>query len=472
MVKLNRLHILPALLILLFFVAFSTGNDSLYAQETEPEATEASEMMEQETEIDDESEMDQEEMEDSDRSEEEEYADEEYTEEESAQKPTVQGTVYIRQLFQKLNNQSRSNRDNKLLNLPSSKSSLEVNLQVSDFFDENEQWKWLIKSYSHRFYENDGQSSEKKDLETARFDEAYIDWAAGDSFFSIGKRRNSWGPALAFNPVNVVVPPRDPLSPDQQTEGHPMFFFNYAGEVVSVDLILTRDYDKDWHGEHNRWGARVALLIGDMDLGFYYFDGESSDTGEQYNRLTGFSFSSNFLENATLYIESAIFRDNNRNYYNEMGTVTSKEETVSKTAIGSSITLDGNSSFLIEFYHISAGYTTKEKKNYFNAVDSVLTTYPDPSKFAIFADNRFGEMNKNYLLLSYGKRELYEKFAFDLQGIIANDGSYIAELSGSYNLSDYYQGKALLKKNSGDNNSEFGNQESESQLELTLTAAF
>ena len=73
----------------------------------------------------------------------------------------------------------------------------------------------------------------------------------------------------------LIVPPRDPLNPNQATEGQPVVWASYSRDVGSLNLYYTRDFDKNWDSDLNRWGARLNGLIGDFDFSLYYFDGDS-----------------------------------------------------------------------------------------------------------------------------------------------------------------------------------------------------
>lgn len=381
-------------------------------------------------------------------------------------KPLVEGTHELKFIGRQININARMNPDNKILDLQENRQTITSLLSISDFPDQERKWRWLAKLYGVRLYESKSQST--TDTSELRLDEAFIDGAFQNWFLSLGKRRNSWGPALAFNPVNVVVPPRDPLNPNQQTEGQPAVFVNYATDRIAFDLILTRDYDREWYGRYARWGGRFSIIMDESDAGFYYFDGEASEANEPYPRLFGFSFSSNFLADSTIYIEAANFSENVRNYYRVNGTTEKKEEPVSKVVLGSNTTLDGNTSLLFELYFNSAGYDKEERKNYFESVDAVLNPFPNISKFGVFNDYQFSEMNRSYFLISYRKSDILDQFNFALQILAAADSSSIVEIQGDYNMSDYYKLITTLRHYSGDKNSEFGNSTTTTEAEFGI----
>ncbi len=384
--------------------------------------------------------------------------------------PDTKGKLDLSIVNRNINQEARYNPDNEILELQELQQTIESSISLSDTLNESESLGWLIKLYGYRLYESDNQDDDEPN--EFRLDELFVDWSAGDWFLSLGKRRTSWGPALAFNPVNVVVPPRDPLSPDQQTEGHPVVLINYATDLATLEMIATRDYDREGYGQYARWGARFALILDEMDVGLYYFDGEPFEDDSEYSRLLGFSYSGNFLNDSTLYLEAASFSQNERNYYDESGEIFNRDETVYKVVLGSNTTIDGNTSILIEYYYNSAGYDEEERKNYFEKVDAILDPYPDITQFGVFDDFRFSEMNRNYLLISFRKSDIMEKLEIVLQLLAAEDGSSITEFEGDYNLSDYNKIFTNLKLYSGNEDSEFGNFQTTTELCIGLNASF
>ncbi len=388
----------------------------------------------------------------------------------TGRQPSLEVRFQATQEASEVNTSSRLNPDGQLLDIEPSKRTIELDLGLSDYLDEEGAFRWMFKGYGSAIYEKGAEEDQSSDR--LRIDELFLDGSAGDWFISAGKRRNSWGPALAFNPVNAVVPPRDPLNPDDQREGQPMLWLNYADDIVTLDLIMTRNTDRNWYGEYLRWGSRLSFLMGAWEIGFFYFDGEEYKDNTEYNTMTGLSLSGNFLDNATLYLEAARYSQNPRNYYLESGLTDNRKEVVVKTAAGSMITLDGNTALMIEIYHNSGGYTSIERENYFKAVDSALDPFPDPTKLGVFNDFQFSEMNRNYLLVSFRKSEIWEKYSYNLQCMMAEDGSATSEIQGAVNLSDYYKLSSSIIRYSGDENSEFGNNLVSSQLELVISASF
>lgn len=400
----------------------------------------------------------------------EEYADEET----EPPKPAVEGKFEVNHLSQSINTDSRLNPENKVWALETSKRILEISSQISDYLDEDEHFRWLFKGLAYSEYGSSAEEDAEEDL--LRIDELLVDWAAGNWFASIGKRRITWGTTSAFNPVNVVVPPKNPLEPDPQTEGHPIILLNYGGEVFNVDVVLSQDFDRNWDGDYKRWGARVSMIFDDIDIGLYYYDGESTDDDEDYSRMIGASYSSNLLTDATLFFELASFSENYRIYFGENRNPELRDESVIRGAVGSVITMDDNASVVVELYHNGSSYTKQERENFYKTVDTYVAggrkeaDLSNYQKWVLFQYQTW-QMNRHYFLASYNK-SFWEKYKIGFSLIAAEDASTITTTTGTYSISDYYVFEAVLKNFDGDEDSEFGNYYVSSTLTLSLSSSF
>ncbi len=373
----------------------------------------------------------------------------------------------------RLNNDSRLNPDNRLQNIEEGEAMFEAQLSVSDYIDQQGTMRWLLKSYS--YYSSTANDSDKR-LNRTRIDEAFLDWNSGDLFFSLGKRRINWGHAMAFNPVNVIVPPRDPLNPNQETEGQPVVWTGYSRSFGALNLFYTRDFDKDWNSDLNRWGANISVYTNAFDLSLYYFDGEEYQDGRKYERLTGASFSTNLTAGVTLYAEAAGFWRNYRNYYDSNGNSKLDDTAVVQAAAGSFMLIDpesflsffnGDASLMLEAYYNGGGYTPDERANYFEALDTALAQ----GNPGLLADYRFTGMNQFYGLFSY-RNGFKERYSTELTGLIAQDWSFSLQGQLTYTLSDYYSLSAKVTRNQGDDDTEFGNAPTSDLFEVMLDINF
>ncbi len=372
-----------------------------------------------------------------------------------------------------LNDDSRINPDNAIQNLAEGAISFEAHLTVSDYLNDKETFRWLFKSYG--FYSNE-ENSNGDWTNVTRIDELFGDWKGGNLFLSVGKRRINWGDAMAFNPVNIIVPPRDPLDPNQETEGQPVAWGSLGYNFGTLDLIYTRDYDKEWSSDLNRWGARLGVVAGKFDASLYYFDGEPYQDGRSYERMLGLSFSSDLRAGITLYSEIAGFDRSYRNYYDSEGTASLKDELYLQGVIGSYIILNpefplsflnGDANLTLEAYYNGAGYSETERKNYYNALDGDLRE----GNAAMLNDYRYTGMNQYYLLANY-RNSFKERYTTLLSGLAAQDSSYSLQAELRYILSDYYLLSAKFVHNQGGKDTEFGNDPLFNVFECKLEIAF
>ncbi|GAK51108.1 hypothetical protein U14_02350 [Candidatus Moduliflexus flocculans] len=371
------------------------------------------------------------------------------------------------------NDNSRLNPENSIQDLDAGEAFIEAHLSVSDEFNDAQTMRWLLKTYGLYATLTDSSGNRKN---VTRIDEAFIDWKGGDWFVNIGKRRVNWGHAMAFNPVNVIVPPRDPRNPEQTTEGQPVLWGSYGWNSGSLNLYYTRDFDQNWESDLNRWGARLNIVEGEFDGSFYYFDGEPYRDGRDYERLFGVSFSANLLAGATLYAEAAGTRHNYRNYYDANGLAAQHDHVTVQAVIGSYILIDpesvlsfwnGDANVIVEAYYNGSGYSEKERKQYFEALARAFQR----GDSTVLEDYELTGMNQFYALATY-RNSFKERYAFELTGLLAQDWSVSAQAQIEYALSDYIKLTAITRHNQGSDDSEFGNAPIANTIECQLEINF
>lgn len=379
-------------------------------------------------------------------------------------RPKGQAAVYAKEFFIGVNDASRINPANRIEALENNYGVLETRMTLSDRIDEAQKWRWLFRGFASTYSTRD---AEKELLSRARIDELFVDWKSREWFASMGKRRINWGHAQGFNPVNVVAPPRDPLNPSYETEGRPLLWFS-RNDRLTVDMVITRNYDRNWSSDQNRWGIKWSYAGASSDYALYYFDGTDYTDGHSYDRMLGASFSADVLPGVTLYMEMADFSRNRRNYYAADGLVSSKDGSYFQGVAGTSTDLGNRSSVFIEYFYNGQGYAEQERQDYFQFADMRLASVDDK---ALIRDFIPLSMNRDYLLLNY-RKEYREKYAFNLSMLLAKDRSSSTRMEGVYMLSDYYEFRISYVRNAGDRESEFGNSPYSGLLEMGFNANF
>lgn len=377
----------------------------------------------------------------------------------------VDGSVFLKNTRNDLNLDSRINPDNRPQLLQENLTLLETRLTTMDYLNESKSWRWLFKGYSAATSYRDSDTTLR---EESRIDELFVDWKGEHSFVNVGKRRITWGHAQGFNPVNVVVPLRDPLDPSRETEGQPMLWVNRLLGTQSLDVIITRNYDRWYNSDSNRWGFKWSLSATQRDFALYYFDGERYPDGRPYERMLGASFSADVFPGVTFYMEAARFAENYRNYYSVSGALETQDDPYWQAVVGSSLDLGSKTRVFVEYYRNDQGYSSTQRQNYFRSADTQLAV---GSNTSLTRDYRVTAMNRDYLLVSY-QDEFREHYTLEMSALMASDQSYSLRSQGKYAISDYYELRVVLLHNHGAGDSEFGNNPVSNALELWLGANF
>lgn len=377
----------------------------------------------------------------------------------------TEGSVYLRNIQSDLNQDSRINPGNRVTPLEENRTVLETRLTLSDNLDAARKWRWLFKGFGLLSSDRETDGNRHQEM---RVDELFVDWKGESWFASLGKRRINWGHAQAFNPVNVVVPPREALDPSRETEGQPMFWASRAAGPWSADLVLTRNYDRNYVSDQNRWGLKWNFAARKSDYALYYFDGERYPDGRDHERMLGGSFSADIYPGVTLYSEAARFEHNYRHYYDTSGGLFAKDDPYWQVVIGTGLNLGGRRQVTVEYYSNAQGYTSAERANYLLAAETQIAVGTGTS---IADEFRVTGMNRGYVLVGY-QDEIRERLVLNVSALMPGDQSYSLRLQGKYALSDYYELRLVLLHNAGTRDSEFGNSPVASAVELGLSVGF
>lgn len=377
----------------------------------------------------------------------------------------AEGSLFLKSVSSDINQDSRINPGNRAMQLDKQRQIYEARFTVSQHLDEAQQWRWLVKGFASNasYIDQYGMSNRG-----GRVDELFVDKKGDGWFANLGKRRINWGHAQGFNPVNVVVPPRDPTNPGRETEGQPMLWLNKTGSAGTLDVIATRNYDRNYASDQNRMGVKLGHSEAKSDYALYYFDGARYRDVHAYERMLGASFSADVYPGITAYMEAVRFGSNYRNYYDAAGANYLRISAYNQTVAGSTISLGGKRNVIVEYFNNGSGYSAAERLNYFQAADLQLAG-GQPS--AIPRDYKVTGMNRDYLLLRY-QDEWRERYTGELSVLAAADRSYVLRAQGIYTITDYYELQLVLLRNQGKRDSEFGNNPVSNALELWLGANF
>lgn len=377
----------------------------------------------------------------------------------------TEGSVYLKNTLNNLNRDSRVDPGHRMQLIEENLTVLETRLTLSDILDMAKQWRWLFKGFNAASGDRESSGSLRDE---ARIDELFVDRKSEQWFASIGKRRINWGHAQGFNPVNVVVPPRAPLDPGRETEGQPMLWINRADGAQSMDMVMTRNYDREYRSDQNRGGLKWSFAAAKSDYALYYFDGVNYRDGRAYERMLGGSFSADVFPGVTLYMEGARFGENYRNYYDAANVRVNKDGAYWQGVAGTGLGLGGKARVNVEYFYNGQGYSNTERVNYFRTADAQPAESTDTS---ITNDYLVTGMNRNYVLASY-QDEFRERYTWDISTLIPGDQSYSLRAQGKYVVSDDYELWIVWLHNDGSRASEFGNALVSNALEFGVSVGF
>jgi hypothetical protein len=146
-----------------------------------------------------------------------------------------------------------------------------------------------------------------------------------------GKKRVLWGSGWAYNPTDLLNPPKDPTDPSSQRVGAYMLRVEVPLEKYTFTLLASPAVLAQESGlprallVHPSWNerddelhylvvARAYALVADADLNLMLFHSNLyRDAFESKTRL-GFSFSRYFFEDYELHVEALVGQGSARNY--------------------------------------------------------------------------------------------------------------------------------------------------------------
>ncbi len=146
-----------------------------------------------------------------------------------------------------------------------------------------------------------------------------------------GKKRILWGTGWAYNPTDLLNPPKDPTDPSSQRVGAYMLrvevpLEKYTFSFVASPAVLEQESGlprsilvyPEWRAldneAHYLLAARAYALVANADLNLMLFHSNLyADDFEDKTRL-GFSFSRYFFDDYELHLEALVGRGSARNY--------------------------------------------------------------------------------------------------------------------------------------------------------------
>jgi hypothetical protein len=298
-----------------------------------------------------------------------------------------------------------------------------------------------------------------------------------------GKKRLIWGAGMAFNPTDLLNPPKDPTDPNFQRAGAYMLrvevpLEKYAFTLLASPAVLKQQsglpqavlayprWDRKDEEPHYLVAARAYALVADADVNLMLFHSNLyGDAFEDKTRL-GFSFSRYFFTDYELHVEGLMGFGSARRYpvggcledrASVAGCVLRREPFFAHTRLdeeklrprvlaGTRYMFGDESLLSLEYLYQSDGLKPGELQHYVNGL-ALLRVARDfgldpgqvnpgesadtglPRKFS------FEPLGRHYAFLSYQKPKIRDDFTFnvvvmaslqDLSGLITPSLSWSA----------------------------------------------
>ncbi|MBI2876969.1 MAG: hypothetical protein HYY20_08810 [Candidatus Tectomicrobia bacterium] len=302
----------------------------------------------------------------------------------------------------------------------------------------------------------------------------------------VGKKVIKWGKGYAWNPVAFVDRPKDPEDPEEALEGFYLATANiirsFAGPLKTVALtpVLLPVYNKvnDEFGglQQVNFAAKLYLLLYDTDIDFMVFTGGSRTT--RY----GVDFAKNLRSNFEIHGEGALINDFETAVMNERGERSLRKADVMSYLLGLRYLTQQETTFILEYYRNSTGFTREEMGDFFRFVDTsyerfVQTGEESGLRRGLQLEKAYGRPNpmRHYLYFRASQKEPFDILYFTpaLTSIVnITDGSFslIPEFAYSprTNLELRLRGAVLV----GGKNTEYGEKQNDYRLELRVRYHF
>lgn len=303
-----------------------------------------------------------------------------------------------------------------------------------------------------------------------------------------GKKRLVWGPGFAFNPTDLVNPPKDPTDPSFQRAGAymarfevtlPQYTFTFlAAPAVTKQangipfrFLTYPSWDERDDELHYQLAARAYALVADSDLNVMLFYGNKYTEAEPFrDRLrVGASFSRYFFTDYELHAEVLLQNGSARTYassrcvadvqglfgcFQRREALTNQRRLDEKTILPKALfgvrrQFADESLFSVEYLYQADGYSRREFEDFVrvaalssrvpqiqapNADTTARADTGTPQKFT------FQPVAKHYAFVTFQKPRIKDDFTLSATAIInAQDLSGLITPSVTWQAQEWLQ---------------------------------
>lgn len=339
----------------------------------------------------------------------------------------------------------------------------------------------LIYQNGWLFYQSDGNGGREQvpdhDVATIRPlvvpSELYVSYSPKPFLnFLLGRKRIIWGSGFAFNPTDLINPPKDPTDPNFQRAGAWVARVELPFEKFTISALFTPQVLYQTSGIpfalmkypdyplvdgtkpaddsfHYLIAARMYFLLFNSDINlFYFFSNKYNDLLENASRF-GASFSRYFFTDYELHIEALFQFGSSRLFADHLcaaATICNFTSAISaskradgqlypRLVVGGRRQFSDESLLSIEYYYQADGYSDQEFQDYLSVAyrafqltgsTAAIGGGGGTSNGALPQRFVFDPLRRHYLIVSYNKPRIKEDWTIGAT-LIAS----LSDLSGT-----------------------------------------
>jgi hypothetical protein len=315
------------------------------------------------------------------------------------------------------------------------------------------------------------------------------------AYFKLGKKRESWGVGTTFNPVDIMIPPKDPVDPSESREGAylSMLEVPYGNAAFSlvyfpdVDFDLTSEAgeagipdDIDLDPDEASYGVRALFLLWDTDVSFiYYRTDDRSDDQLDMKNYYGLTLN-RFWGDLGVYAELLGYEGTDMKFVTQNPDETAAEDDpyvfqlapddddiYVNFALGANYTFSNDMKVGLEYLRNDGGYDDTAFDSFYDFLDDASDTYLMTSDEALKGNIKEDlltanqilrdRVRQNYMALTVDRPNTFDDFFPHLSLIYClDDSSYLVTGAVDYTVRDDTTVTLDVKTSGGSDDSEYG----------------
>jgi hypothetical protein len=315
-----------------------------------------------------------------------------------------------------------------------------------------------------------------------RFYELYLDLRPNERWTLVaGKRALRWGKGYAFNTVGFVERPKDATDPELAREGFAMasaeYVKSFSGPLQTVSftpviLPVSDDINDDFGAqEDTNLAARLYMLYRDTDIDILLRSGDSRPDA------VGVDFARNLTTNFEVHGELAWFNDRTRPVLDAGNTLVMRETEDFDWLLGLRYLTEAETTWIVEYYHNGAGYTSDEMERFYDLARSGVTNPALRSRAQATRQAGYGAAQpmNDYLYIRASQKEPFDALYWNAGAttiINLHDGSYTLIPEAIYTGITNLELRARLGLLIGGTNTDYGERPNEWRVELRVRYFF